>query len=149
MAQQMQANLKQAQNEKRRFFVSERSVNSSQMFVDVLKDDGMISPLEHSIIDNVRDALVSTNVALQMFDIIFYLKTTPQLCKQRLSVRNRKEETTITLEYLQKLHDKYEQKLNVRFAPNIARNVVVLNGFDTVDDIAKQAAYILTIANSV
>ncbi len=45
-------------------------------------------------------------------DIIFYLRTSPQTCYNRLNVRGRPEETSsITLDYLQSLHDLHESWL--------------------------------------
>ena len=38
-----------------------------------------------------------------------YLKTEPETCFERIKKRSRNEETTISLDYLSKLHDKHEQ----------------------------------------
>ena len=46
-------------------------------------------------------------------DVIFYLRTNPQTCLDRLNKRGRPEETsTINLAYLQKLNDLHEEWLN-------------------------------------
>ncbi len=41
----------------------------------------------------------------------FPVKTDPEVCYKRLVKRNRSEETGVTLEYLQLLHDKHERWL--------------------------------------
>lgn len=45
-------------------------------------------------------------------DIIFYLRSTPEICMERMKNRNRLEESNITIEYLQKLHNFHEKWLN-------------------------------------
>ena len=45
-------------------------------------------------------------------DVIFYLRTQPETCMKRLNQRGRPEETsTISIEYLRKLHEFHEQWL--------------------------------------
>tara|TARA_B100001057_G_scaffold348084_1_gene349421 strand:+ start:94 stop:735 length:642 start_codon:yes stop_codon:yes gene_type:complete len=41
-----------------------------------------------------------------------YLQLNPEICLQRINQRNRNEETSITIEYLQLLHDRHESWLN-------------------------------------
>ncbi len=38
-----------------------------------------------------------------------YLRTSPKACLERIQERNRKEELDMGLEYLQLLHDKYDE----------------------------------------
>jgi deoxyadenosine/deoxycytidine kinase len=40
-----------------------------------------------------------------------YLRTDPETCHKRMNKRNRSEEASVPLAYLQKLHDKHEEWL--------------------------------------
>jgi len=42
---------------------------------------------------------------------IIYLWTTPEICHERMSIRNRNEEKGVPIEYLQQLHDQHEKWL--------------------------------------
>lgn len=42
---------------------------------------------------------------------IIYLRTKPEICLERVRMRNRNAETTLTLSYLEQIHDKYENWL--------------------------------------
>jgi thymidine kinase len=44
-------------------------------------------------------------------DLIVYLRTTPEICYQRLKMRCREEEKVIPLEYLDAVHRLYEEWL--------------------------------------
>lgn len=46
-------------------------------------------------------------------DLIVYLRTDPEIVYDRIMVRNRNEETSISLDYVKKLHDAYEDWLIV------------------------------------
>ncbi len=45
-------------------------------------------------------------------DGFIYMRTTPGTCMQRLQKRGRSEEKTISLDYLQQIHDRHEEWLN-------------------------------------
>ena len=45
-------------------------------------------------------------------DIVIYLKCNPETCYKRIQQRNRNSEQTISLEYLERLHSKYEKLYN-------------------------------------
>ena len=48
---------------------------------------------------------------------LVYLKANPETCLERIRTRNRPEEQSITLDYLQQLHARHEQWLS---SPNTA-----------------------------
>ena len=73
-------------------------------------------------------------------DIIFYLRTNPETCLERLRMRGRPEETqSVSLDYLQKIHDLHEIWL-ADTANNINRfyrpsSVIIIDGDQSLDDV--------------
>ena len=63
--------------------------------------------MEYEILDKWFNFMIENHDCT--LDVIFYLRTQPETCMKRLNQRGRPEETsTITIEYLQKLHDFHE-----------------------------------------
>lgn len=58
------------------------------------------------------------------FNFSVYLKTEPEVVFERVKSRNRKEELTVSLEYLQDLHNAHEKWLT---DPNLATPVLTVN----------------------
>ena len=87
--------------------VVERSLFSQKnIFMPLLREKGAITPLELEILDYCIDAhLLSPDMVP---DLYFYLQLEPTLTEQRLRHRNRTEENTVSLEYLQAIHEKHE-----------------------------------------
>ena len=61
-----------------------------------------------------------------------YLKTIPEICLERIQLRNRPEELGIPIEYLTALDKKHDLWLN---DPDINHPVLTINGDDTTDQI--------------
>ncbi len=71
---------------------------------------GKIEPVEYEILDKWYSWMTQEHDC--GLDLVFYLRTTPQTCYDRLNVRGRPEETSsVTLDYLQSLHDLHESWL--------------------------------------
>ncbi len=69
-----------------------------------------MQPVEYEILDKWYNWMTKQNDC--NLDIIFYLRTKPETCYNRLNKRGRPEETSsITMDYLQKLHDLHESWL--------------------------------------
>lgn len=91
-------------------------------------------------------------------DLIFYLRTSPETCLERLKRRGRHEEvSTISLDYLKNLHDLHESwlcntpaqvdslplketetSLNRIYRP---KNVIVIDAERSLDDVCKRVEY--------
>jgi len=88
----------------------ERSLHSARYcFVENLFRSGKMSEAEYMILDDwylwiVRNHPVNVN-------LIVYLQTRPEVVYERIRKRNRSEEGTIPLAYLQSLHEMYENWL--------------------------------------
>ena len=86
----------------------ERSVFTDKYcFAENCYESGMMSEMEFIIYDEWHKWLVeSFDLQPQAF---IYLKTKPETCFERINKRNRDEEASIPIEYLEKLHQKHEK----------------------------------------
>jgi len=110
-------------------FLTERSVWGDRLvFARNLYKQGVISDLEYSLychqhsfsLERCPDACP---------DAILYLKTSPEICLERLQLRGRSEETSVTLEYLQQIHDRHEEWLiqkSVNIPPSLSKVPVLV-----------------------
>ncbi len=90
--------------------VLERSVYSDRYcFARNCYETGLMSSLEWTLYQEWFAWLVDNYTVKPMGFI--YLRTDPQTCFERMNQRNRSEEASVPLAYLQKLHDKHEQWL--------------------------------------
>jgi deoxyadenosine/deoxycytidine kinase len=108
----------------------ERSVYSDRYcFAQNCFETGLMSSLEWSIYTEWFDWLVQTYVHKPAGFI--YLRTDPQVCYARMVKRNRVEETAVSLDYIERLHQKHEDWLVHKkgVAPYLQKTpVLVLNG---------------------
>lgn len=100
-------------NSKDRFNINvmERSIYSAKYcFLENIYKSGNMLPVEYEILDKWYTWMTKEHDC--NLDLIFYLRTTPEICQHRLNLRGRPEETSsITLDYLQSLHDLHESWL--------------------------------------
>lgn len=73
-----------------------------------------------------------------MFLISVYLRSTPEVVYERMKARGRPEESSVTLEYLQQLHDSHERWLMTNDEKFNTIPVLVLNADTTLDEIINQ-----------
>ncbi|XP_069848557.1 thymidine kinase 2, mitochondrial-like isoform X1 [Dipodomys merriami] len=72
-------------------------------------NDGKMAEVDYVVLSEWFDWIVrNINVSV---DLIVYLRTTPEICYQRLKMRCREEEKVIPLEYLEAIHRLYEEWL--------------------------------------
>jgi len=119
----------------------DRSINTDKnVFAKMLYDDKLISELEYNIYNcwnkfyttHIRDA---TNIKT------IYLRCSPNIANERIKKRGRKEESSIGIDYLEKLHSYHEQWLM-----NDNVNVLVL---DCNKDFENDLEYQIEIINKV
>lgn len=90
----------------------ERSLLTDRfVFAQNCYDSGLMSELELSIYHDCHNHILKT-VSDVKLDGIIYLKADPELCMKRMLKRARKEESGVTLEYLQALYRKHEDWLH-------------------------------------
>ncbi|KAG7512671.1 thymidine kinase 2, mitochondrial isoform X1 [Solea senegalensis] len=88
----------------------ERSIFSAKyIFVENLFRSGKMPEVDFAVLSEWFD-WITTNISLPV-DLIVYLHTSPQTCHERLKHRCREEEKVIPLEYLESIHQLYEDWL--------------------------------------
>lgn len=107
--------------------IVERSVFSDRYcFAKNCFENEVISPLEWQLYQDWFEWLVETQNYIP--DGFIYLKTDPKICYQRMTNRNRSEESTISLDYLTMIHQKHEDWLiNKTGIPSYLTKVPVLS----------------------
>ncbi|MBI2774428.1 deoxynucleoside kinase [Candidatus Dependentiae bacterium] len=106
--------------------VLERSVFSDRYcFAKNAFEQGLMNALEWKLYQEWFSWLVDGYVAQPAGFI--YLRTTPEVCYERLKKRNRSEERNVSLDYLRTIHEKHEQWLIERLDISaIEQNVPLL-----------------------
>ncbi|RDD45293.1 Thymidine kinase 2, mitochondrial [Trichoplax sp. H2] len=92
------------------FCVLERSAYSARYcFVENLYKSGLLNNMEYKCYVEWFDFLMQN--CKPKLDLIVYLRATPEVCYSRLKARGRKEEETVSLDYLNDIHECYESWL--------------------------------------
>ncbi|VUZ52200.1 unnamed protein product [Hymenolepis diminuta] len=106
--------------------ILERSVSSCRyIFIEAMNRNGQISDEDLDVFDkfyNYGLSLPSSDL-----DLIVYLRCMPEVCAERIRERDRKGESSISLDYLNQLHDLHEEwliggKLEAVRAPILVSN---------------------------
>ncbi|XP_027697879.1 thymidine kinase 2, mitochondrial-like [Vombatus ursinus] len=88
----------------------ERSIHSAKyIFVENLHRSGKMPDVDYVVLSEWFDWIVK-NMDVSV-DLIVYLRTSPETCYERLKKRCREEEKVIPLEYLEAIHQLYEEWL--------------------------------------
>jgi deoxyadenosine/deoxycytidine kinase len=127
------------QNDHNPFRVMERSIYSGHYcFAQNDYAQGFFSPVEWESYQQWADYLVNKSCKAPRGFI--YLRAQPQTCYDRLRVRDRKGEETISLDYLKQLHQWHDMFLiNKKNLPDTLKNIPVLV-LDTDIDFVTNAA---------
>ncbi|CAH2277548.1 deoxyguanosine kinase, mitochondrial isoform X1 [Pelobates cultripes] len=110
--------------------VFERSIYSDRyVFAKCLFELGHFNSIEWTMYQEWHSFLTREFAERVHLNGIIYLQATPEICFERLKKRARKEEKTVQLDYLQKLHEQHENWLikkttNVHFEH--VKNIPVL-----------------------
>ena len=110
----------QVANQSEKILLIERTIGSQlNVFLPILKENNSITNLEFEICSRFMVYLSSLETHSTSFTV--YIRVSPVLAKERIIQRGRIEEKEISAEYLQKIHQKYEDWLSH------AENVLVLD----------------------
>lgn len=98
--------------------ILERSFTAAHTcFAELLTIQGHIRPEEHQVLKSWTNAMEKTGMV--NVDLIIYLRTTPSTAFTRVQQRERKEESNLTLTYLEELHNLHEIWLHKNQVPLI------------------------------
>jgi len=90
--------------------IIERSIqNNRYCFLENAKKEGSLCGAELEVLVSWYDWL-NSNIGVPL-DLIVYLKTSPEVAYQRLKARGRKEEAGVPMEFIESLHQSYEDWL--------------------------------------
>ncbi|KAG9341287.1 hypothetical protein JZ751_019389 [Albula glossodonta] len=103
----------------------ERSIFSAKyIFVENLYRSGKMPDVDFVVLTEWFD-WITQNISLPV-DLIVYLQTTPQTCYERLKERCREEEKMIPIEYLETIHQLYEDWLINKTSFEVPAPVLVI-----------------------
>ena len=115
----------------KKIILIERCMLTDKVFFDINVENGFSNPMEEAMFKNLYEFL-SNNVYPKLSGII-YLDTPVDECIQRMILRGRKEEKSITKEYLQQLDDNFKKVIKDSGIPYLK-----LNGlYDLNSDLGK------------
>jgi deoxyadenosine/deoxycytidine kinase len=119
-----------------KIIITERSIYTDKfVFAQMLYESGKISDIEFKTYKYWFDTFEDKT----KIDIILYVNTEPEECLNRIKVRNRTEESSVKLEYLQKCHQKhlewFKQQNNCK--------IICINGHQNKDQIRSDVIKIL------
>lgn len=108
------------------------SYTSKHVFSKMLIEDGIIDSVEWSIVYDgfFKDLAFSP-------DVYIYLEISPEIALERIKMRSRNCETTITLKYLKSLEKSYKSFINT------LDKVFIIDAFQSKEEIFKQAVEII------
>lgn len=99
----------QSSKQVKRIRILERSAVSDQCFGNICHVNGLMDDKEYAAYKNWYEFLI--NHINGKPDAIIYLRTNPEVAFNRVTVRNRHEENTVSIEYLEQLHLEHEKWL--------------------------------------
>lgn len=103
----------------------ERSIHSAKyVFVENHYKSSIMPPVDYAVLSEWFEWIVANNNI--PVDLIVYLQTSPETCYRRLKYRCRSEETVIPQEYLQSLHQLYEDWLVKQTSFKVPAPVLVI-----------------------
>ncbi len=114
---------------KNAIIISERSLYTDKfVFAKMLHDKELIEDVNYQIYNSWFEEFARTiNV-----DNIIYVKTDPAICSERINIRAREGESTISLEYLKDCHKYHEDMLKDMSSYSLYKNKIVLDGNEDV-----------------
>ncbi|KRX10287.1 P-loop containing nucleoside triphosphate hydrolase [Pseudocohnilembus persalinus] len=117
----LQLFLKQNQSINNQIILSERCIFSDkEIFAKNSKDLGFLNDIEWALYQENFNFMIK-QLKLFPFQSIghIYLQTQPELAYQRIKKRNRTEENTISIDYLESLYNRHESWLNKNKCQNL------------------------------
>lgn len=126
--------------------IMERSIYSVQYcFIENLYKSGLLADVNYTILSEWFNWIMKNSII--DVDLIVYLRADPQSCMERIKKRNRGEESSVPMEYVESLHELHEEWLVHQTKFTAPAEIIVLdankNISDVLADIDKQRELIL------
>jgi deoxyadenosine/deoxycytidine kinase len=115
----------------KKIILIERCMLTDKVFFDINVENGLSNPMEEAMFNNLYEFL-SNNVYPKLSGII-YLDTPVDECIKRMIIRGRKEEKSITKEYLTQLDDNFKKVIQESGIPWLKLNGI----YDLKNDLEK------------
>ena len=115
----------------KKIILIERCMLTDKVFFDINVENALSNPMEEAMFKNLYEFL-SNNVYPKLSGII-YLDTPVDECIQRMILRGRKEEKSLTKEYLTQLDDNFKKVIKESGIPYLKLNGV----YDLQHDLEK------------
>jgi deoxyadenosine/deoxycytidine kinase len=106
------------------FCIYERSIYTNKHVFGLSAKRQYFTATQTIIYEHLLNTFIN-EMANDDIDYIIYLQSSPEKCLERIKHRNRNGETSITLEYLQHLHELHENWLNNNNNSN--HKVIIIN----------------------
>jgi deoxyadenosine/deoxycytidine kinase len=108
------------------------------VFSKLQYEAGQMTEYEHKLFDYIYNSMSWTP------DVVIYIQTPPEVCFDRMCQRGRECESGVPLEYLKKVHDKYEEMVNNLLERPVGQtDVYVVNGNKSIDNVYKDVMKIV------
>ncbi len=113
--------------------LSERSVESGIMcFIPLQEELGLLDRVERVVLEELLSYLSCVS---RQPDLIIYVRCEPSLSMERIQIRNRKEEESVTISYIEKLHDYHDKWLMSKIEEGDPKGVLYDNSEDDANSI--------------
>lgn len=132
----------QAKKQTKAIRVTERSAASNMCFALNCVDNGLMNAQEFAAYKYWCQYLVEMSKKPTCY---IYLRTSPETCFSRMNLRNRQEESSVSMEYLEQLHKQHEDW----FASILDTYVIVDGNVDFEHDEQSQLQLINNIASAI
>lgn len=76
-------------------------------------------------------------------DVIIYIQTPPNVCMERMTQRNRGCESNVPIEYLQQVHNEYEEMIDSAKTDKDIKHVFTVNGLQNAEHVYDDVIHIL------
>ncbi|KAK1116626.1 hypothetical protein K0M31_018245 [Melipona bicolor] len=116
--------------------IMERSVFSARCFIENMKRTKLLEDVEVVVLEDWYDwCIQNANIVT---DLIVYLRTSPEVVYNRMKTRARKEENSVSLEYLHQLHNIHDEWLYDQTLFNLPAPVLVIDGNKSLEEMVIQ-----------
>ncbi|KAK7496740.1 hypothetical protein BaRGS_00011949 [Batillaria attramentaria] len=101
-----------------------------------LHKKGLMSDMEHAVLEEWHN-WIGDNADTGL-DLIVYLRASPEVCQERIKIRNRSEESCVSLDYLQDLHRLHEDWLINKKCGSLPAPVLVIDANVDLPELTKK-----------